>query len=96
MDDLNSDLCVKILKLRGINLTPARQHLLELILERGQTPFSLRQLLDEVKERKIPVSVSSVIMNVKLFSVRGIIKADTITTHSGAGRPGAIYVLVKK
>lgn len=96
MDKLNSDLCIKLLKLRGIALTDARQHLLALILERGQAPFSLRQILEEVKQKKIPVSTSAVIINLKLFSVRGIIRADTITTHSGAGRPGAVYVLVKK
>ena len=96
MDTLDSDMCVKILKMCGISVTPVRQLLLNMILQRGYAPFSAKEILDEIKDKKLPISSSAVIVNLKLFSIRRLIRPDTITTHFGAGRPGVKYVLVKK
>lgn len=79
--------------MHGIAQTPARMQLLHMVLERGDYPFSVKEIRDEVKDKKLLISSSSVIMTLKLFNMRGIIKVDTNTTHSGIGRPALTYVL---
>lgn len=86
----------RILEMRGIDPTPIRIQLLKLILDRGAQLFSSKELINEIKDKNLPISDSSVIVTLKLFHVRGLIKSDTNTTHSGIGRPEIRYLLVKK
>ena len=86
--------CNKIFESAGIEPTPVRKMILALIVKLNKKTFSVKDIVAAVKNNKLSIGGSTIIVTFKLFHVRNIIQQlPPPLLHQRAGRPQREFVL---
>ncbi len=83
----------QILDQYDIKATAIRVSLLRVIYSYDTAPFTIDQVVNELKEDRTVVNENYVMSNLRLFSVRGLLTIVDYEFANAPGRPMAVFKL---